>query len=155
MIDDSRLSVDQTSQDHRPPASRSSTIFNRHHFSIITLKIRVECRAWISMDTTTQRRTPRTPVLGVGDVLGAGDSYLVTNMLPPELADVAFERMKTEVGWKTMHHRGEAALPWNRHHTLCLKFLGGEVPRLVAVEGEVAEDGRCAVILSLFTLLSK
>lgn len=70
------------------------------------------------MDTSS-----RTPVLGVGDVLGAGDSYLVTNMLPPELADVAFERMKTEVDWRTMHHRG------------------GEVPRLVAVEGEVAEDG--------------
>jgi len=26
-----------------------------------------------------------------------------------------------------------------------LLFLGGEVPRLVAVEGEVGEDGRCAI----------
>lgn len=69
------------------------------------------------MDTATQRRVPHTPVLGVGDVLGAGDSYLVTNMLPPELAGVAFERMKTEVGWKTMHHRGKVALLGNHHRT--------------------------------------
>jgi len=75
------------------------------------------------MDSAGQRRIPGTPVLGVGDFLGAGDSYLVTNMLPPELASVAFEQVKTEVGWKTMHHRG------------------GEVPRLVAVEGEVSDDG--------------
>ncbi|KAF8907059.1 hypothetical protein CPB84DRAFT_1769389 [Gymnopilus junonius] len=71
----------------------------------------------------TRNRVPKTPVLGVGDELGSGDSYLVTNMLPPELADVAFENMKTEVKWNTMHHRG------------------GDVPRLVAVEGEVREDG--------------
>ncbi|KAF8966768.1 hypothetical protein BDZ97DRAFT_600839 [Flammula alnicola] len=70
-----------------------------------------------------RRKIPRAPVLGVGDVLGAGDSYLVTDFLPPELADVAFEKMQAEVKWQTMHHRG------------------GEVPRLVAVEGEVAEDG--------------
>jgi len=55
--------------------------------------------------------------------LGAGDSYLVTDLLPPDIADVAFERLKTEVQWQNMYHRG------------------GEVPRLVAVEGEVAEDG--------------
>ncbi|PPQ69001.1 hypothetical protein CVT26_001935 [Gymnopilus dilepis] len=71
----------------------------------------------------TRNRVPKTPVLGVGDELGAGDSYLVTDLLPPELADVAFERLKTEVKWQTMFHRG------------------GEVPRLVAVEGEIAEDG--------------
>jgi len=69
------------------------------------------------------QRTPRAPVLGVGDSLGAGDSYLVTDMLPPDLADIAFERLKTEVQWQIMYHRG------------------GEVPRLVAVEGEAAEDG--------------
>jgi hypothetical protein len=45
--------------------------------------------------------------LGVGDVLGTGDSYLVGGILPNELADVAFEKMKAEVKWDTMHHRGE------------------------------------------------
>jgi len=74
------------------------------------------------MDTATQQKIPRTPVLGVGDVLGAGDSYLVTNMLPPELADVAFEQMRAEVGWTTMHHRGEAALLGIIIHTLMLEY---------------------------------
>ena len=46
------------------------------------------------------------PVLGVGDQIGEGDSYLVDNILPPELADVAFENLKKEVAWNVMHHRG-------------------------------------------------
>ena len=58
------------------------------------------------MKGTSHQRTPRAPVLGVGHSLGAGDSYLVTNLLPPDLADVAFERLKTEVQWQTMYHRG-------------------------------------------------
>ncbi|KAJ7441732.1 hypothetical protein FB451DRAFT_1298448 [Mycena latifolia] len=62
-------------------------------------------------------------VLGAGDALGTGDSYLALNIVPPELADAAFERMREEVKWDVMHHRG------------------GEVPRLVAVEGEVEPDG--------------
>ncbi|KAJ7057609.1 hypothetical protein C8F01DRAFT_1150453 [Mycena amicta] len=61
--------------------------------------------------------------LGAGDALGTGDSHLRLDVLPPELAAVAFERLKDEVKWAVMHHRG------------------GEVPRLVAVEGEVGADG--------------
>lgn len=59
------------------------------------------------MKRPSRQRIPCAPVLGVGDPLGAGDSYLVTDMLPPELADVAFERLKTEVQWQTMYHRGK------------------------------------------------
>lgn len=60
----------------------------------------------------TRRGTASTtkgsaPYLGVGDVLGTGDSYLVGGVLPNELADAAFEKMKTEVKWGMMHHRGE------------------------------------------------
>ncbi|KAH9974283.1 hypothetical protein BGW80DRAFT_1436861 [Lactifluus volemus] len=63
------------------------------------------------------------PILGVGDQIGEGDTYLVENILPRELAEVAFESLRKEVAWNTMHHRG------------------GEVPRLVAVEGEIDADG--------------
>ncbi|KAG6805473.1 hypothetical protein H0H93_004725, partial [Arthromyces matolae] len=66
---------------------------------------------------------PPGPILGVGDSMGAGDSYLVADVLPDDLAESACDMMRTEVKWNVMHHRG------------------GEVPRLVAVEGEVADDG--------------
>ncbi|THH31263.1 hypothetical protein EUX98_g2925 [Antrodiella citrinella] len=69
------------------------------------------------------RNTPKQ-YLGPGDRMGEGDTSLVLDILPAELASVAFENMRKEVAWNTMHHRG------------------GEVPRLVAVEGEVdASDG--------------
>ena len=63
-------------------------------------------------------------MLKEGDVMGEGDTKLVNGILPSELGDVAFEQLKREVRWRTMLHRG------------------GEVPRLVAVEGDVGEDGR-------------
>ena len=47
------------------------------------------------------------PVLGVGDALGAGDSYLVDHVLPEEIAEIAFEKMREEVKWNTMKHRGK------------------------------------------------
>ncbi|KAI6011035.1 hypothetical protein PISMIDRAFT_153295 [Pisolithus microcarpus 441] len=61
--------------------------------------------------------------LGPGDKIGEGDSELVLNILPSDLAEIAFENMRKEVAWNVMYHRG------------------GEVPRLVAVEGEVVADG--------------
>ncbi|KAI0248220.1 hypothetical protein BJV78DRAFT_1237646, partial [Lactifluus subvellereus] len=83
--------------------------------------------------TTVTSREPETsssrsskvsvPVLGVDDQIGEGDTYLVENILPPELAEVAIENLRKEVAWDVMHHRG------------------GEVPRLVAVEGEIDSDG--------------
>lgn len=54
---------------------------------------------------------------------GEGDTYLVLNILPEDLLESAFENLKKEVQWNTMSH------------------LGGEVPRLVAVEGTAEEDG--------------
>ncbi|KAF4579606.1 hypothetical protein EYR36_001424 [Pleurotus pulmonarius] len=55
--------------------------------------------------------------------LGVGDSFLVEDILPADLAEDVFERVLDEVGWGKMFHRG------------------GEVPRLVAVQGRVDEDG--------------
>jgi hypothetical protein len=48
-------------------------------------------------------------ILGVGDELGAGDSYLVPDLLPAELAATAFGKLKQEVQWQTMYHRGTFA----------------------------------------------
>ncbi|KAG2337395.1 hypothetical protein BDR05DRAFT_970376 [Suillus weaverae] len=68
------------------------------------------------------KQTPPSS-LGVGDKIGEGDSSLVLDLLPPELCDTAFKQMIDEVDWNVMYHRG------------------GEVPRRVAVEGEITDDG--------------
>ncbi|THU76903.1 hypothetical protein K435DRAFT_896008, partial [Dendrothele bispora CBS 962.96] len=65
--------------------------------------------------------------LGSGDSIGAGDTYLVLDVLPEELSKTVFAKVRDEVKWDVMHHRG------------------GEVPRLVAVEGEIGEDGSIPV----------
>ncbi|RPD55271.1 hypothetical protein L226DRAFT_493391 [Lentinus tigrinus ALCF2SS1-7] len=66
---------------------------------------------------------PRFKFLGPGDTIAEGDTSVIYDFLPLDLADVAFENLKKEVKWSKMMHRG------------------GEVPRLVAVEGRVNEDG--------------
>lgn len=72
-------------------------------------------------------RKPRSSatanVVEASDDLGAGDSRILQNVLSSPLSKDAFEILRTEVEWKTMHHRG------------------GEVPRLVAVQGEIEENG--------------
>ncbi len=42
--------------------------------------------------------------------LGAGDSFLVEDILPADLADDVFERVLGEVGWGKMFHRGIVVL---------------------------------------------
>lgn len=71
----------------------------------------------------SHRKWDAKSILGPEDTLGEGDTFLVENLLLPELADVAFSNLLREVQWNTMYHKG------------------GEVPRLVAVEGELAPDG--------------
>ncbi|KAL1837902.1 hypothetical protein VTJ49DRAFT_3269 [Mycothermus thermophilus] len=70
----------------------------------------------------TQQHTPV-----VGEALCEGDTSVITNVLPPSLAADAFERLLDEVAWGSMTH------------------LGGEVPRRIAVQGEVAADGSMPV----------
>ncbi|KAL7274262.1 hypothetical protein RUND412_002841 [Rhizina undulata] len=76
-----------------------------------------------STPVPTKKFDSKAPIVGVGDVIGEGDSYLVHEILSKELAEKAFENTLKEVAWRSMFHRG------------------GEVPRLVAVEGEILEDG--------------
>lgn len=92
------------------------------------------------------RDTPKHG-LGPGDKMGEGDTELVLSILPDDLAQVAFDNMRKEVQWNTMHHRGELRLSRLNFDTLndpcSLHLAGGEVPRLVAVEGDIDEtDGR-------------
>lgn len=54
----------------------------------------------------TSRRNPKLERLGVGDTLGEGDSSLVLEVLPRDLAATAFDNMRKEVAWNTMYHRG-------------------------------------------------
>ncbi|KAL9025469.1 MAG: hypothetical protein Q9196_005716 [Gyalolechia fulgens] len=61
--------------------------------------------------------------LGPHDAIGAGDSKIIHGFLASKLAGEAFQRLKTEVKWQTMSNRG------------------GQVPRLVAVQGEIEKDG--------------
>lgn len=59
--------------------------------------------------------------------IGEGDSRIVHDVLSPRLRHGVFERLQDEVRFRAMFHRG------------------GEVPRLVAVQGEIAEDGSLPV----------
>ncbi|KAL0930227.1 isochorismatase [Colletotrichum truncatum] len=56
-----------------------------------------------------------------------GDTTVIYNVLPKPLAEGIFEKVRDEVRWQRMSHQG------------------GEVPRLVAVQGEVASDGSMPV----------
>lgn len=99
-------------------------------------------------ETIAPHRSSKTSaaVLGIGDKIGEGDSYLVEDVLPPELAEVVFEKLMKEVAWNIMHHRGSLALlSYHPHHTRKTHNVsppGGEVPRLVAVQGEIDASGK-------------
>lgn len=55
------------------------------------------------------------------------DTDIIENLLPADLEKGVFDKLRDEVEWKRMSHQG------------------GEVPRLVAVQGEVAGDGSIPV----------
>jgi hypothetical protein len=43
--------------------------------------------------------------------LGEGDTYLVRDLLPDDVATDLLEQMKHEVQWQTMHHHGKHESP--------------------------------------------
>jgi len=65
--------------------------------------------------------TPSSPV--EGESICEGDTVVISNLIPRTEAEGIYERIKAEVQWQKMSHQG------------------GEVPRLVAVQGEIASDG--------------
>lgn len=76
-----------------------------------------------SIKSRDSTRASRPLTLGPKDAIGAGDSRIVHQVLSSPLSEDAFGLLKDEVDWQTMHHRG------------------GAVPRLVAVQGEIGENG--------------
>ncbi|KAL5350121.1 hypothetical protein ACLOAV_005158 [Pseudogymnoascus australis] len=58
-----------------------------------------------------------------GEPICEGDTVIITDLLQSKEEAGIFERVKTEVQWQRMSHQG------------------GEVPRLVAVQGEIGKDG--------------
>jgi len=52
-----------------------------------------------------------------------GDTEVINRLLEEDFADGIFERLRDEVRWQKMSHQG------------------GDVPRLVAVQGEIGQDG--------------
>ncbi|KAJ0167275.1 DNA oxidative demethylase ALKBH2 [Colletotrichum tanaceti] len=77
-----------------------------------------------TMDSQAIAEEPSPQVTGP---LCEGDTTVIHNLLPASLAENIFEKVRDEVLWQRMSHQG------------------GEVPRLVAVQGEVAEDGSVPV----------
>lgn len=67
--------------------------------------------------------TSSSTLKGPGDKIGTGDSHIIHNILTSPCCEEAFDMVRDEVAWQVMHHRG------------------GEVPRLVAVQGQVENDG--------------
>ena len=65
----------------------------------------------------------RSATLGPNDTIGSGDSKIIYNVIGSPIINDAFSQMKVEVDWQTMFHRS------------------GQVPRLVAVQGEVGKNG--------------
>jgi hypothetical protein len=54
-------------------------------------------------------RKQASPILGVGDKIGEGDSSIILNVLPPKLSETAFTQMMDEVDWNVMYHRGKSS----------------------------------------------
>ncbi|KAF5004354.1 hypothetical protein FDECE_9158 [Fusarium decemcellulare] len=75
--------------------------------------------------TKTQTESDDGHLLQKG--LCEGDTDVIENVLPESLVDGIFDMLRDEVQWQRMSHQG------------------GEVPRLVAVQGEVGQDGSIPV----------
>jgi nicotinamidase-related amidase len=73
--------------------------------------------------TSNHEKHRNTSISDDSATICEGDTAVINNLLNEELARGVFEKLRDEVRWQKMSHQG------------------GDVPRLVAVQGEVAEDG--------------
>lgn len=79
-----------------------------------------------SLDLTVEASSDMSR-LAEGEPLCEGDTVVITNLLSSDKSDDIFETIKDEVQWQRMSHQG------------------GEVPRLVAVQGEIGQDGEIPI----------
>lgn len=89
------------------------------------------------------------PATTVDDInnLGEGDSHLALDLLPED--ENWMEELKQEVKFRAMLHRGTVVIFIFKSflYIFSLGSAGGEVPRLVAVQGEINKDGRLLAYL--------
>ena len=77
--------------------------------------------------TSSCEKHSNTSIRDESATICEGDTTVICNLLDEELARGIFEKLLDEVRWQKMSHQG------------------GDVPRLVAVQGEIAEDGSTPV----------
>lgn len=84
---------------------------------------RIEQSESVTSPTEPRRARKQKPAMNIcrpGDIIADGDSRIVYDL---DLPEDAFERIRDEVAWQKMYH------------------MSGQVPRLVAVQGEKLSDG--------------
>ena len=95
---------------------------------------------------------PPTTTVNDTNNLGEGDSHLVLNLLPED--ENWMEKLKQEVQFRVMLHRGvvDVFIFESIFFTMFIFIgsVGGEVPRLVAVQGEINKDGRLSWLRSVW-----
>ncbi|KAK4503976.1 hypothetical protein PRZ48_004891 [Zasmidium cellare] len=73
------------------------------------------------------RRGKSKPLFGENTEVESDWSRISYDLLPPDLAETVFDKLKAEVHWQSMYHQT------------------GEVPRLVCCQGTIDEDGSMPV----------
>ncbi|KAF3156658.1 hypothetical protein TWF569_005637 [Orbilia oligospora] len=132
-------SVDQQAHVEQPPAESSTTTIATTKTttaasdpgpSTVSASQEPPVDAAAPQSTHKARKQKRkdanhSAALGPNDTLGepTDTTSLITSLLPADFSASVFAQLKSEVQWRVMYHRG------------------GEVPRLVAVQGQIDEDG--------------
>ncbi|KAF3286897.1 hypothetical protein TWF970_008729 [Orbilia oligospora] len=129
-------SVDQQAHVEQPPAESSTTTTKTTTAasdpgpSTASASQEPPADAAAPQSTHKARKQKRkdanhSAALGPNDTLGepTDTTSLITSLLPADFSASVFAQLKSEVQWRVMYHRG------------------GEVPRLVAVQGQIDEDG--------------
>lgn len=105
-----RISIPDVACDRNMAVIRNSELATNMTSTTQENAPNVSSESPVTTSAAVSRRNPKLATLGVGDILGDGDSNLVLDLLPPDLAAVAFEKIRDEVAWDSMFHRGMCAV---------------------------------------------